>query len=422
MTTSDPGHPLCASCYAVVLAGGRGTRLGPLTDRRAKPAVPFGGQLKIIDFPLSNCVNSGIRHIGVLTQYKAQSLIRHVERGWNFLAGHLGEYIDIAPAQQQIGEAWYAGTADAVWQNRDLLREVRPRHVLLLAGDHVYKMDYARLLADHVASGAPVTVACHEVPLEEAGAFGVMAVDERQRVVAFEEKPARPRPLPDRPECALVSLGIYVFDAERLLDELARDAADPHSCHDFGRDLIPGLLGRVPLHAHRFADSAVSPPGAPPYWRDVGTVDAYYGANLDLLLPRPALHLHDDHWPILSQQRQLPPAQFIDQGPDEPGEARQSLVSSGCIVHGARVWHSILFAKVRIEPGSEIDGALLLPNVSTGRGVRLRRAIIDKHCHLPDGFHAGLDPVADRVRGFHRTPGGITLVTAAMLGQDGRLE
>ncbi len=421
MAIDQPEH-LCRHTYAVVLAGGRGTRLGPLTDRRAKPAVPFAGQLKIIDFALSNCVNAGIRRIGVLTQYKAQSLIRHVEHGWNFLAGNLGEYIDIAPAQQQIGEAWYAGTADAVWQNRDLLREGRPHHVLLLAGDHVYKMDYARLLADHAASGAPVTVACHEVPLEEAGAFGVMAIDEQQRVVAFEEKPVRPRPLPEQPECALASMGIYVFDAERLFDELARDAANRHSSHDFGRDLIPALLDRVPLHAHRFADSAVGAPGAPPYWRDVGTVDAYYAANLDLLLPRPALNLHDDHWPILSQQRQLPPAQFIDHGPGEPGEARQSLVSSGCIVHGARVWHSILFAKVRIAPGSEIDESLLLPNVSTGRGVRLRRSIIDKHCRLPDGFHAGLDPAADRARGFHITPGGVTLVTAAMLGQEGHLD
>ncbi len=422
MPTHEVRHPLCSSCYAVVLAGGRGSRLGPLTDRRAKPAVPFAGQLKIIDFPLSNCVNSGIRRIGVLTQYKAQSLIRHVERGWNFLAGHLGEYIDIAPAQQHGGEAWYAGTADAVWQNRDLLREVRPRHVLLLAGDHVYKMDYARLLADHVDSGAALTVACHEVPLEEAGAFGVMAVDERQRIVAFEEKPAHPRPLPDRPECALASLGIYVFDTGLLLDELARDAADPHSSHDFGRDLIPALIDRLPVHAHRFADSAVGAPDDPPYWRDVGTVDAYYAANLDLLLPQPTLDLHDDHWPILSQQRQLPPAQFIDDGPQRPGEARQSLVASGCVLHGAQVRHSILFAKVRLGPGSRVEDSLLLPDVSSGRHLQLRRTIIDKHCRLPDGFTAGLDPAADRARGFHLTPAGITLVTTAMLGQDGRLE
>ncbi|HMW23503.1 MAG TPA: glucose-1-phosphate adenylyltransferase [Burkholderiaceae bacterium] len=414
---------LCQRCYAVILAGGRGTRLGPLTDRRAKPGVPFGGKLKIIDFALSNCVNSGIRRIGVLTQYKAQSLIRHVEHGWHFLAGSLGEFVDVAPAQQQTGEAWYAGTADAVWQNRDLLRESRPRHVLVLAGDHVYKMDYARMLAEHVASGAPASVACLEVPLSVAPAFGVLLTDAQQRVVAFQEKPACPEALAHRPGLALASMGIYVFDADFLFAELERDAHDPASSHDFGHDLIPSLLPRVQVHAHRYADSCMSHGGNRPYWRDVGTVDAYWAANMDLLEAQPELDLHDDGWPILSQQRQLPPAKFIDALDDDrrdlPGEARQSLVSSGCVVHGARIRRSILFPKVRIGPGSRIDDSLLLPNVAIGRAVRLRRVIIDKHCHLPDGFEAGLDPTCDRARGFHVTPGGVTLVTAAMLGQEG---
>lgn len=414
---------LCQRCYAVILAGGRGTRLGPLTDRRAKPGVPFGGKLKIIDFALSNCVNSGIRRIGVLTQYKAQSLIRHVEHGWHFLAGSLGEFVDVVPAQQQHGEAWYAGTADAVWQNRDLVRESRPRHVLVLAGDHIYKMDYARMLADHIASGAQASVACLEVPCTEAArAFGVMATDDGQRIVAFHEKPQHPRSVPGHPGQALASMGIYVFDADCLFDALERDAACPDSRHDFGLDLIPGLIDRAHLHAHRFADSCMSRGRAGPYWRDVGTIDAYWAANMDLLRPQPELDLHDDGWPILSQQRQLPPAQFIDtveRDRDLPGQARQSLVCSGCVVQGAQVWRSILFPKVRLGPGTEVEDTLLLPNVSAARDVRLRRAIIDKHCSLPDGFQAGLDPAADGARGFHLTPGGVTLVTAAMLGQEG---
>jgi glucose-1-phosphate adenylyltransferase len=409
-------------CYAVVLAGGRGSRLGPLTDRRAKPDVPFAGKLKIIDFALSNCVNSGIRRIGVLTQYKAQSLIRHVERGWGFLAGSLGEYVDVAPAQQRSGEAWYAGTADAVWQNRDLVREGRPHHVLILGGDHVYKMDYGRMLSEHVARCAQVSVACLDLPVEEAGAFGVMAVDAGQQIVAFEEKPARPTPRPDLPGVALVSMGIYLFDAELLFDELARDAADPASGHDFGHDLIPALLGRTRLHAHHYADSCVGNTGGAPYWRDVGTIDAYWAANMDLVRAQPELDLHDDDWPILSQQRQLPPAKFIDSSAEYPGEARQSLVSSGCIVRGARVHRSILFAKVHVGEGSVIEDSLVLPDVRIGRGVHLQRAIIDKHCRLGDGFHAGIDPAADRVRGFRRSEGGITLVTTAMLGQDGRVD
>lgn len=419
---SRPNH-LCQQTYAIVLAGGRGKRLGPLTDRRAKPAVPFAGKLKIIDFALSNCVNSGVRHIGVFTQYKAQSLIRHLERGWGFLAATLGEFVDVVPAQQQLGEAWYAGTADAVAQNTDLIRESGARWVLVLAGDHVYKMDYSVMLAEHAARGPGVTVACTEVAVDEASAFGVVEVadDADERIVAFHEKPDHPRPIPGRPDRARVSMGIYVFDADLLLEVLARDAADPASSHDFGRDVIPALVARGLARAHSFAHSCVNVAEAGPYWRDVGTVDAYYAANMDLVQVQPQLNLYDDHWPILSQQRQLSPAKFVFDEDTRRGLALQSLVASGCIVSGAQVRRSILFSKVRVEQGSRIDDSLLLPNVRCGRDVVLRRCIVDKHCRLPDGFSAGLDAEADRTRGFHVSPGGVTLVTPEMLGQAGRV-
>ena len=407
--------------YAVVLAGGRGTRLGPLTDRRAKPAVSFAGKLKIIDFALSNCVNSGIRRIGVLTQYKAQSLIRHVERGWSFLAGSLGEYVDIVPAQQQSGETWYQGTADAVWQNRELVAESSPRHVLVLGGDHVYKMDYAVMLAEHVERRAQVSVACLEVPLEEAGAFGVMGVDAEDRIVAFAEKPARPTAIPGRPGLALVSMGIYLFDTAVLMDALQRDARDTASSHDFGHDILPSTIGRLRVHAHRFAASCVNTVEGRPYWRDVGTIDAYWAANMDLIQVQPELNLYDDDWPILSQQRQLSPAKFVFDEEGRRGCAVNSLVASGCIVSGATVRRSILFSKSRVAEGSLIEDSLLLPNAEAGRNVRLSRAIIDKHCRLPDGFHAGIDRAADRDRGFIVTPTGITLVTPEMIGQAGRV-
>ncbi|MCL4739336.1 MAG: glucose-1-phosphate adenylyltransferase [Burkholderiaceae bacterium] len=417
------GHQdtFCQHTYAVVLAGGRGSRLGPLTDRRAKPAVPFAGKLKIIDFALSNCVNSGVRRIAVLTQYKSQSLIRHVERGWGFLAGSLGEYVDVVPAQQQTGAAWYCGTADAVWQNRDLIAEADPRHVLVLGGDHVYKMNYAAMLAEHIARKATASVACIEVPLHEASSYGIVRVDAEDRIVGFDEKPARPQPLPGRPGRALASMGIYLFDAGVLHDALARDAADPASTHDFGHDLIPALIGRERLHAHRFERSCVNMVDDRPYWRDVGTVDAYWAANMDLTQVQPELNLYDDDWPILSLQRQLPPAKFVFDDERRRGVALQSLVAGGCIVSGATVRRSILFAKVRVEAGSLIEDSLVLPNVVAGPGVTLQRVIVDKHCRLPEGFHAGVDPVADRARGFHLSPGGITLVTADMLGQPSRI-
>ena len=407
---------LCRNTYAIVLAGGRGKRLGPLTDRRAKPAVPFGGNLRIIDFALSNCVNSGVRRIGVLTQYKAQSLIRHVEHGWGFLSLSVGEYVDVVPAQQKQGESWYAGTADAVWQNADLIREADPNHVLVLGGDHVYKIDYGTMLAEHLARGARASVACLEVPLADAVHLGVMRVDRDDRVLAFEEKPQRPPPLPDKPEMALASMGIYLFDTELLLTDLARDASKPDSSHDFGRDFVPSLLDRLGLYAHRFERSCVDMRGGHPYWRDVGTVDAYYAANMDLTRAVPELDLYDEAWPILGQRRQLPPAKIVFDDDGRRGTCVDSMVAGGCVVSGATVRRSILFDRVRIEHGSLVEDSLILPNVVAGRNVRLKRAIIDRRAQLPDGFSAGVDREADLARGFHVTEAGVTLVTPEMIG------
>ena len=409
-------NELVHSTYAMVLAGGRGTRLKPLTDSRPKPAVPFAGKLKIIDFTLSNCINSGVRQIGVLTQYKSQSLIRHITRGWAFLDISLGEFVDVVPAQQQIGEGWYSGTADAVYQNLDMLREADPKFVLVLAGDHVYKMDYSRMLAEHARYGADVTVACIEVPLDQAPAFGVMRVDDGGRIRAFDEKPVRPLAVPGRPGVALASMGIYVFDAGFLYEELTRDAADVRSRHDFGRDILPGIVSRSQVRAHDFALSCVNMVEGRPYWRDVGTLDAYWEANMDLARPLPELNLYDDAWPIRGFQPQLPPAKFVFDEDGRRGMAVDSLVSSGCIVSGAAVRRSLLFSKVRVGDGSVIEDSLVLPNVVVGRHVVLRRAIIDKHCVLPDGMKIGVYPAEDRSC-FMVTEKGVTLVTPAMLGQ-----
>ena len=427
--TSRSDHPhidanaqLTARTFALVLAGGRGTRLKQLTQWRAKPAVPFAGNLRIVDFPLSNCVNSGIRHAAVLTQYKAQSLIRHVEHGWGFLAADLGEFIDVVPAQQQLDEGWYSGTANAVYQNLDLVREFRPEHVLILAADHVYKMNYARLLADHVARGADATVSCIEVPVQDASGLGVMGVDGDRRVTTFIEKPDGSRALPvcvDRPDHLLASMGIYVFNTDFLCAQLGRDAADASSTHDFGRDVIPYLVGRHELYAHCFVDSCVNMVGERPYWRDVGTIDAYWEVNLDLTKVVPELNLYDDDWPILSRQPQLPPAKFVFDGDQLRGTALDSLIASGCIVSGATVRRSILFSKVRVGEGSYVEDSLVLPEVVIGRGVTLKRTVVDKRCVLPDGFSAGVSPDADRLR-FHVTDRGVTLVTPSMLGQPTR--
>jgi glucose-1-phosphate adenylyltransferase len=378
--------------------------------------VPFAGKLKIIDFALSNCVNSGIRRIGVLTQYKAQSLIRHVERGWGFLEASLGEYVDVVPAQQRQGDNWYSGTANAVYQNLDILREANPEFVLVLAGDHIYKMDYARMLDEHVARGADLTLACIEVPLREACNFGVVSVDADARVTAFEEKPAHPIPCPDVPGRALASMGIYVFNMSFLCEHLARDAAEVASSHDFGKDMLPTLVRGHRVFAHHFADSCVNIVEGRPYWRDVGTVDAYWEANLDLTAVVPELNLYDPSWPIMSLQKQLPPAKFVFDDEGRRGMAVNSLVTSGCIVSGATVRRSVLFSNVRVGENSVLEDAVILPNVVIGRGVILRRVVVDKHCRLPDGFKAGVHPAEDRAR-FHVTERGVTLITPKMLGQ-----
>jgi glucose-1-phosphate adenylyltransferase len=411
----DSRRGLTRNTYTLVLAGGRGSRLRQLTDNRAKPAVPFAGTMRIVDFTLGNCVNSGLRRIGVLTQYKAQSLIRHVERSWGFLEASLGEFVDIVPAQQQLGERWYSGTANAVFQNLDLVREARSDHVVVLAGDHVYKMDYSVMLAEHVARGAELAVACLEVPIEDAGDFGVMSIDAEQRIVSFDEKPAQPKPIPVKPGRALASMGIYTFDTGFLLDLLERDAADPNSSHDFGRDVIPGVLGRARVFAHRFEASCVNMVGDRPYWRDVGTLDAYWEANLDLTRVVPELNLYDDSWPVLGRQPTRAPAKFVFDDVGRRGTAVDSLVSGGCIVSGGAVRRSILFYGVKVGEGSLVEDSVVLPSVEIGRGVTVRRTIIDKRCVLPDGFAAGIDPEQDRKR-FHVTERGICLVTPQMLG------
>jgi glucose-1-phosphate adenylyltransferase len=402
--------------YAIVLAGGRGSRLKQLTDWRAKPAVPFGGKLRIIDFPLSNCVNSGIRRIGIVTQYKAHSLIRHVQRGWSFLPANLNEFIDVIPAQQRLHEDWYQGTADAVHQNLDILRTTHLKYVLILGGDHVYKMDYGRLLTDHVAKAADLTIACIEAPLAEARTFGVMGVNDEGRIVDFQEKPEQPKPMPGQPGKALASMGIYVFNAQFLYEELSRDAEDSASSHDFGKDLIPDLVRRARAYAHRFADSCVNMVGDKPYWRDVGTVDAYWEANIDLTQVVPDLNLYDDDWPIWSDGYHYPPAKFVFDDDGHRGQAWDSLVSGGCIVSGATVRRSLLFSKVRVESYSTIEDSVILPEVVVGRHVTLKRVVVDRHCRIPDWLTVGVDPVEDGKR-FHVTEKGITLITPEMLGQ-----
>jgi glucose-1-phosphate adenylyltransferase len=403
---------------ALVLAGGRGSRLKDLTDIRAKPAVYFGGKFRIIDFALSNCINSGFRRIGVLTQYKSHSLLRHLQRGWSFLRGEVNEFVELMPAQQRIDEtSWYKGTADAVRQNVDILKARRPLYVLVLAGDHIYKMDYAATLEEHIQRKADITVACVEVPREQATAFGVMHVDGQDRIIAFYEKPQDPPPIPDDPEHALASMGIYVFNAEFLFEQLERDAADSTSSHDFGKDIIPYLVGKARLYAHRFQRSCIySDPNAEPYWRDVGTVDAYWEANIDLTRVKPALDLYDTNWPIFTYQEQLPPAKFVHDEDDRRGQAINSLVSGGCIVSGATVKDSLLFSKVRVNSYAAIEQSVILPEVNVGRYVKLKKVVIDRGCDIPPNLTVGFDPEADAKR-FYRSEGGVTLITKAMLAR-----
>jgi len=412
-----PPGPLTKSTLALILAGGRGSRLDELTNWRAKPSLPFGGKFRIIDFTLSNCVNSGIRRIGICTQYKAQSLIRHIQRGWSFLDGRFDEFVELLPAQQRVEPTWYRGTADAVYQNLDILRRHAPDYVLVLAGDHVYKMDYGTLLDEHVARRAQMTIACIDVPLDDARALGVMSVDAERRIAGFAEKPSQPSPMPGRPDRALASMGVYAFDAGFLYDELVRDADDAGSSHDFGRDLIPRLIERGSrICAHDFADSCVNTSNGIPYWRDVGTVDAYWEANIALTHVVPELNLYDEAWPVWTYQEQLPPAKFVFDDDDRRGTAIDSMVSSGCIVSGATVRRSVLFSKVHVHDYATVEDSVILPNVEVGRRVVLKRTVVDKHCRLPEGLTAGLDPVEDRRR-FHVSERGITLIIPEMLGQ-----
>jgi glucose-1-phosphate adenylyltransferase len=404
--------------YAMVLAGGRGSRLHQLTDWRAKPAVPFGGKFRIIDFVLSNCVNSGIRRIGVATQYKSHSLIQHIQRGWSFLNGQFGEFIDVLPAQQRVEATWYQGTADAVFQNLDILRDVSPDYVLILAGDHVYKMDYGKLLAFHAKKHADMTVACIEVPLEDATAFGVMGVDDESRVVDFNEKPAHPTPLPGKPDTALASMGVYVFNTRFLYEQLIRDADDPRSSHDFGKDIIPHLVSsHYRVYAQSFEDSCVKTDGDAPYWRDVGTIDSYWEANMELTKVIPDLNMYDQEWPIWTYQEQLPPAKFVFDDEDRRGQAVDSLVSGGCIISGATIRRSLLYSNVRVHSFSNVEDSVILPNADIGRNVTLRRVVVDKNCVIPEGLTVGLDSEEDAKR-FFVTDRGITLITPDMLGQD----
>ena len=402
---------------AIILAGGRGTRLGRLTDWRAKPAVPFGGKFRILDFPLSNCVNSGIRRIGVCTQYKAQSLIRHVQRGWSFLDGRFQEFIELLPAQQRVTADWYKGTADAVFQNLDILRRHEPRFVLILAGDHAYKMDYGKLLDEHVATSADMTIACVEVPIAEADQFGVMSVNEDLRVTAFLEKPQNPDPMPGRPGFVLASMGIYVFNAPFLFEQVIRDSEDRRSEHDFGKNIIPHLLQRgYRLYAHRFANSCVNMSDSGAYWRDVGRIDAYWEANMELVKVTPDLDLYENDWPIWTHQEQLPPAKFVFDDDHRRGMAVDSMVSGGCVISGATLRRTLLFSNVRVHSYANIEDSVILPNVDIGRNVVLRRAVVDKYCRLPEGLTVGVDPEEDRKR-FDVTDRGVTLVVPEMLGQ-----
>ena len=408
---------LTRNTFAIILAGGRGTRLKQLTDFRSKPAVPFAGKFRIIDFTLSNCVNSGIRKIGVATQYKAHSLIRHIQRGWSFLDGRFDEFIQLLPAQQQIDEnQWYQGTADAVFQNLHFLRHYKPAHILVVAGDHIYKMDYGRMLAEHARQRADMTVACIDVPLAEAREFGVMGINEEGRVVEFVEKPQNPPPMPGNTGRALASMGIYIFNTTFLFEQLERDALTHGSSRDFGKDIIPYIVPRYRVFAHRFADSCVGSDHHAPYWRDVGTIDAYWEANMEMTKVTPELNLYDRDWPIWTYQEQLPPAKFVFDDDGRRGTAIDSLVAGGCIISGATVKRSLLFSSVYVHSWATVEDSVILPGADIGRHAVLKRCVVDKQCRIPEGMQIGVDPRADRQR-FHVSTKGITLVTAEMLGQ-----
>jgi glucose-1-phosphate adenylyltransferase len=407
---------LTRNTLALILAGGRGSRLKHLTAWRSKPAVPFGGKFRIVDFPLSNCINSGIRRIGVLTQYKAHSLILHIQKGWGFLRGEFGEFVELWPAQQRVVEtAWYAGTADAVFQNLDIIRNHRPDYVLILAGDHVYKMDYGAMIAHHVETGADMTVGCLEVELERAREFGVMSTDDDGRIRRFQEKPVNPEGIPGQPDRCLASMGIYVFNRDFLFEQLIRDADIRDSTHDFGKDIIPRAIDRYRVMGYVFRDPRS---GEQAYWRDVGTIDAFWEANLELIGVTPPLNLYDINWPIWTYQEQLPPAKFVFDDDDRRGMAVDSMVSGGCVISGSVVRHSLLFSNVRVNSYALVEDSVVLPDVKIGRRCRIRRAVIDRFCDIAEGTVIGYDAAMDRAAGFYVTEQGVTLVSPEMLGQD----
>jgi glucose-1-phosphate adenylyltransferase len=408
--------PLARHAMAYVLAGGRGSRLMELTAWRAKPAVYFGGKSRIIDFALSNAFNSGIRHIAVATQYKAHSLIRHLVRGWNFLRPISNESFDILPASQRVSEdCWYLGTADAVYQNIDIIESYSPKHVVVLAGDHVYKMDYELMLQQHVAQGADVTVGCLEVPREDAIAFGVMDIDDQDVIRSFLEKPADPPAMPGKPDVSLASMGLYVFDTDFLIDQLRRDAADASSSHDFGKDIIPYIVSNGRAVAHSFQRSCVrSEAEGGSYWRDVGTIDAYWSANIDLTAVVPELDIYDDEWPIWTFSEITPPAKFVHDEDGRRGMAISSLVSGACVVSGSLIRHTLLSTGVRVNSYGLIEHAVILPKVNVGRGARLRNVVVDAAVQIPDGLVVGEDPELDATR-FRRTEKGICLITQPMI-------
>ncbi len=404
---------LLRKTLAIVLAGGEGNRMGALTRWRAKPAVPFGGKFRIIDFPLSNCVNSGIKRICVLTQYKAHSLIHHLKRAWNFMRDEIGEFVEIVPAQMRVEKSWYSGTADAVYQNLDIIRNHNPEYVLILGGDHVYKMDYGPLVTDHVDREANVSVVCLEVPSSEAYRFGVMAVDSEMRVTGFVEKPEHPPEIPGKPGLSLVSMGIYVFNKKFLRDKLIEDANDPNSSHDFGRDILPRIYPDFKVYAYPFTN----PEGIQSFWRDVGTIESYWDANMDLVRLEPKLDLYDSNWPIWSYQPQLPPAKFVFNDDHRRGMAVDSLVSGGCIVSGAEVVCSLLFSGVRIESYSQVINTVVLTNVTIGKNCIIHNAIIDKNTIIPDGTQIGVNEEEDRKRFTVTDDKKIVLVTPETMGQ-----
>ncbi len=409
---------LTKKTMALVLAGGRGSRLKNLTDWRTKPAVPFGGKFRIIDFPLSNCINSSIRKIAVITQYKSHSLIRHIQKGWSWLRGEFGEFVELMPASQQsVKDSWYTGTANAVYQNLNIIRSHNPKYILILAGDHIYKMDYGLMIDDHVKKGANMTVGCLEVPLDMAKEFGVMSVDENGQIIRFAEKPAQPEPMPNNPNNALASMGIYVFDAEFLYDELLGDSKLERSSHDFGKDIIPSLIEKHKVFAYRFRDAQKGKKeGQQAYWRDVGTVDAFWEANMELVSVEPQLNMYDKHWPIWTYQEQLPPAKFVFNNDERRGMAVDSMVSGGCLISGAKIEHSLLFSNVKVNSYAVVKDSVILPDVEIGRSCRIKKAVIDKGCNIPANTVIGENHEEDAKR-FYVSDGGVVLVTPPMLGQ-----